>query len=103
METFKSKNIQQKKQQHFSDFETELRTHFSFGSSNASVVKLKDIFLFGVSDKKLQFRLLAEDKSASDMIELCKAREAAYNNKQLLEIWMILMIGVIGWKIKVFV
>ena len=46
---------------------------------------LKDRILFGISDQTLQLKLLTEDKSAAEMIEACKAKEAALENKQLLE------------------
>ncbi|KAJ6634417.1 Gag polyprotein, partial [Pseudolycoriella hygida] len=92
MESFKFNNIVQKEKQSFADFETELRTQVQYCTFKCTCGlsyedrMLIDRIIIGVNDKKLQLKLLdTKDEKLFDVINKCKAFEAASQNKLLLD------------------
>ncbi|KAJ6639461.1 hypothetical protein Bhyg_12206 [Pseudolycoriella hygida] len=92
MESFKFNNIVQKEKQSFADFETELRTQVQYCTFKCTCGlsyedrMLIDRIIIGVNDKKLQLKLLdTKDEKLFDVINKCKAFEAASQNNLLLD------------------
>ncbi len=92
MESFKYNTIVQKERQPFVEFETELRKQIQFCEYKCTCGlsyeerMLRDRIIIGVCDKKLQLQLLdGKDQPVNDVIDKCKAFEAANKNKLLLD------------------
>ncbi|XP_017476808.1 PREDICTED: uncharacterized protein LOC108366844 isoform X2 [Rhagoletis zephyria] len=92
MESFKFNNIKQKEKQSFADFETELRKQIQYCEFKCECGKsyensmLIDQIVIGVSDKKLQLRLLDTKKETlPEIVDKCKTFEAVHKNKSLLD------------------
>ncbi|KAM8703402.1 hypothetical protein ACLKA7_017600 [Drosophila subpalustris] len=92
MESYKFNNIMQSEGQPFMEFETQLRKQVQLCDFKCECGKpyekrmLFDRLIIGVQDKKLQLKLLeSKNKQLEDIINECKAFEAAAKNNELLK------------------
>nr|XP_043068758.1 uncharacterized protein LOC122321861 [Drosophila bipectinata] len=92
METFKFNNIIQADGQLFIEFETQLRKQMQLCDFECTCGQkyeermLMDRIIIGINDKRLQLKLLdSKNKKLEDVLNECKAYEAATENNAILQ------------------